>query len=1328
MVSAIVIGVIIAIVVCVLLCGVAIYKCFFAHGAIEEDFHRKRRQSRQDMQDNYARQQLHNKLVHNNPRFNPQAPATQDKLMFDSVSVAASSISNGAYLDTKSRQSGVSNNKSQISDTSHFYPGAPVSNNTQQGGAYYDATIPTHPSNHIVDSVIASGQVGAAHTPQVQPVSAGGYSLPLPLEEDRDVASNSIRFNDIILQPETPKFQIAIVEFNSPNTVTGGNDKGADGHRIDSIAICNGIISRGSGCQILSYSYETHSEFEEDIVSFDAIIVRFHPSQLMQATSPAAFQFFDKLMREQENEGKIVWTSPNVRTLLEGRDALIALKDLRCGLADTYAYADAESFAAGLKTNLAHKPRVLRKKGGFDGHDVWLCWLEEGKYCGTLGQSTLNGSEVVKLMEMNDNHVEYHTVDELIAFCVGGPGDDAGEWTSTSWGGYLESNPLDGEGLIVDQRLLTRVMEGKLRVVMVGDVLQEIVLMENTRGLSTVEALATSTSFPAKSPQFAKFEKSFLEILPEITHAFGFDVKALPLLWTIDLIANNRGDEDDIVSIDTDYIVCGLDTACVSIPKLQAVAGGTKTLSDVSDLDYWKSIPLANLMAIKAIAMLEAKEKELLTQDFVADDKQEEDEEEPPLPSTPSQAPQLFWHQLSPLQKAIRTLREKAESAIANPDRTALALDLLTEEYLDSMSERKQAELLQCCREAIDFPSFCRIGCRVSRASDYANFEPFFKRLITAMSNYPAEESHPMMSWVGPTIPSPTSNRFKSSPMSSPTIPKNFNTMHEITVHLHRNFKGFPMSSRMTKAERIALEEKVVKILTSDENPNRIAGVYRSLTPGHPMMIKPDELRSLCEVGAAFPDAIKDSEDLFGATRDWPHGRGCFISNELTVWVGLENHIQIRCTKLVLSTEEVRTRVETALRLFEEDGNIPFEHSSKFGWITSSPSHVGTGFSMCGLGIVLPSSITLDQVKEVANQTQLKGQLRQQFSNATAWTFEAVSSFGVTEGLLLHRLETAVKMFESITMSPKQLQQQKEEQEQELDESHPKRETSVRSRYYEPTTSQQGDLSLSDATAHLLKRSASVKQRVEQFLNMQDSDDEDDGANSPSQRTSPKFMLPKTPVNTSVAATPLAPPIAEATNETDHRTETGTTNENTDEKDSDGVEVSSVYSFDMSKDKPKAPPTSNPTMTAPPPPPQQLQPVSNPPRTTSSAPKRKIFDLTKSATPIESPPPPTTMTASEGDEPTPPTPSKPEYELDANGKPIAPTVDKSGVAIPEWRQKIKQKRLDIEWEQEQEENAEKVATEKRWEGVPAWKRAFLEKKEQQDIQDGLAGRTSFSKP
>ena len=56
----------------------------------------------------------------------------------------------------------------------------------------------------------------------------------------------------------------------------------------------------------------------------------------------------------------------------------------------------------------------------------------------TFGEKELADDDMLKLMEMNDNHVEYHTVKEFLTFCGRPRGRGRGERKSTFPGKYLE--------------------------------------------------------------------------------------------------------------------------------------------------------------------------------------------------------------------------------------------------------------------------------------------------------------------------------------------------------------------------------------------------------------------------------------------------------------------------------------------------------------------------------------------------------------------------------------------------------------------------------------------------------------------------------------------------------------------------------------------------------------------------------------------------------------------------------------------------------------------------------------------------------------------------
>ena len=110
---------------------------------------------------------------------------------------------------------------------------------------------------------------------------------------------------------------------------------------------------------------------------------------------------------------------------LAAKDALVQIRNMSCGLPDTFAYYSADELQTVKKT-CAFQPRVIKQNRGSAGEGIWLVWLEGKSYCKKFKDAKLEDGDKLKLMEMNDNHVEYHTVKEFIAFCVDGPSWSAG--------------------------------------------------------------------------------------------------------------------------------------------------------------------------------------------------------------------------------------------------------------------------------------------------------------------------------------------------------------------------------------------------------------------------------------------------------------------------------------------------------------------------------------------------------------------------------------------------------------------------------------------------------------------------------------------------------------------------------------------------------------------------------------------------------------------------------------------------------------------------------------------------------------------------------------
>eukprot|EP00959_Pyramimonas_sp_CCMP1952_P443220 9279499-Pyramimonas_sp.AAC.1 len=155
-------------------------------------------------------------------------------------------------------------------------------------------------------------------------------------------------------QPANPIAKLCIVE------ARGGSDKKADGHRGDTVTICNGVIKAGCACEPIYYSDATYGVFKKYLSSCDGIIVRVNPGTYEGITQSK----LDNLMREMGAAGKVIMSHPDVMIKMGAKDALCKINGLSCGLPDTLAYYSAEELAAGFKKTCAFQPRVIKQNRG----------------------------------------------------------------------------------------------------------------------------------------------------------------------------------------------------------------------------------------------------------------------------------------------------------------------------------------------------------------------------------------------------------------------------------------------------------------------------------------------------------------------------------------------------------------------------------------------------------------------------------------------------------------------------------------------------------------------------------------------------------------------------------------------------------------------------------------------------------------------------------------------------------------------------------------------------------------------------------------------------
>merc|ERR1712217_601543 len=104
------------------------------------------------------------------------------------------------------------------------------------------------------------------------------------------------------------------------------------------------------------------------------------------------------------------------------------------------------------------------------GEGIWIVNLKKADYCAAFGEASVEDTDELILMEANDNHVEHHTVQEFISWCINGRDKpESGTWESKGTGKYLEGGKAAG-GQLTDQRFACRILEGELRFNMVNNV------------------------------------------------------------------------------------------------------------------------------------------------------------------------------------------------------------------------------------------------------------------------------------------------------------------------------------------------------------------------------------------------------------------------------------------------------------------------------------------------------------------------------------------------------------------------------------------------------------------------------------------------------------------------------------------------------------------------------------------------------------------------------------------------------------------------------------------------------------------------------------------
>ena len=377
---------------------------------------------------------------------------------------------------------------------------------------------------------IRSMGCGASSSEQsiVEEETNGSASPPAPQKPTENGVANGLP--TLLPQPESPAGKIIMLECR------GGSDKKADGHRGDTIPICNALIEKGWSCIPMFYSDAEYDTVYAAIADSQGYIARVNPGAYEGVTQKK----LDDMLRELSSKGVKAMAHPDCMIKMGAKDALVKIANLSCGLPDTYAYYDIPSFKEQFPKSLGTGTiRVLKQNRGSQGEGIWVCKLKEGE-----SADSVTGSTMLDLQEAFDNHKEEKSVDDFMTFC--------------------EQYIVGENGQLVDQRFLPRIVEGELRVNMIYDTPTEIIHKKPADGgiSATLASGAKYITYKPDDPQFASMMAKFKADLPVLMKSMDLENDPLPLVWTADFILGDK----DADGNDT-FFVGEFNCSCVGITQ-----------------------------------------------------------------------------------------------------------------------------------------------------------------------------------------------------------------------------------------------------------------------------------------------------------------------------------------------------------------------------------------------------------------------------------------------------------------------------------------------------------------------------------------------------------------------------------------------------------------------------------------------------------------------------------------------------------------------------------------------------------------------------------------
>lgn len=310
----------------------------------------------------------------------------------------------------------------------------------------------------------------------------------------------------------------------------GGSDKGPDGHRRDTMPMVEALKAKGWNADTIFYTDDKAEEiFDLVKEKYDGYVSRVNPG-----TIPGGESKYMETLEKLSEAGVKGFPRPKTMTGFGAKDSLVKLADTDLVPNDTYAYYDTKTLEEKFPISLSYGERVLKQNRGSTGEGIWRVQVEGDKL--PEGQAYPLNTKL-KCTEAVDNHVEYRELGDFMKFCHQ----------------YIEGE----NGQLVDMRFMPRIVEGEIRILMVG---AKPIFVVHKKPAESADAFS-ATLFSGAKYTYDEPEKwqtlidFFLKNLPTINEKLGNN--EIPLIWTADFMLDNDKDGNDT------YVLGEINCSCV---------------------------------------------------------------------------------------------------------------------------------------------------------------------------------------------------------------------------------------------------------------------------------------------------------------------------------------------------------------------------------------------------------------------------------------------------------------------------------------------------------------------------------------------------------------------------------------------------------------------------------------------------------------------------------------------------------------------------------------------------------------------------------------------